>query len=330
VASFFKRIQQLYDQVQVTRGCEIGALTRKAFALEGLSNGAYHEIFKPFVQKVHLKTGLVKLATSTLDDIQSAAADVLVSSKYYTDHLIMAGRFPTVKARVATEPTPPPPPTGNKPSNDPMLESIIQNMRQGRWLGPDQAGWIQTQHKCVQCWTNTHTTEACNWLKEKWHITAKSDTGPPSRPPPSGPREGNGRQVTDGKPEGNAQEAKEVANAAKTATGELPTDRSCGEGVPERLNRSGSESDSEPDNSDNAFATRNTVHTTGADLLAAMSQMAERSAEDTRRSALLKSKPIAQKTVARMAKSDKHWIQPHTTPVCERTNTWTKGMLETD
>jgi hypothetical protein len=135
VASFFKRIQQLYNQVQVTRGCEIGDLTRKAFALEGLANGAYHEVFKHFVQKIHLNSGRVKLASISLDDIQSAATDVLVSSKYYKDHAILPGRLPVVKARAAVTDQLPP---GNadKPSDDPMLESIIHNMRRGRWLAP--------------------------------------------------------------------------------------------------------------------------------------------------------------------------------------------------
>jgi hypothetical protein len=289
VASFFKRIQQLYEQVQVTQGCEIGGLTRKAFALEGLANGAYYERFRPFVQKVHLNTSLVKLAKSSLDDIQSAGTDVLVSSRFYKDHAILPGRFPAAKARAAT--TEPPPPAKNKPSADPMLESIIQNMRQGRWLGPDQARWIQQKYKYIHCWTNTHTTLDCSRIKEKWDISAKTNF------PPSVPRGEKSRQATSAKTESDTRgsEPSETANAAKTVT----TGEHCPHVMGTELEKN--VTFEAADELDDTFALHNTIETTDNDLLASMTQMAERSAEDAHRSQLL---PLEQKVVARMAKSD--------------------------
>jgi hypothetical protein len=42
VGAYFERLKQLYGQVQLTKGCEFGIMSRKTLALKGLGNGAYH------------------------------------------------------------------------------------------------------------------------------------------------------------------------------------------------------------------------------------------------------------------------------------------------
>jgi hypothetical protein len=43
VGAYFERLKQLYGQVQLTKGCEFGIMSRMTLALKGLENGAYHE-----------------------------------------------------------------------------------------------------------------------------------------------------------------------------------------------------------------------------------------------------------------------------------------------
>jgi hypothetical protein len=286
VGAFFKRLQQLYEQVQITKGCEIGNLTRNTFALEGLMNGAYHEVLAPFVRRVQLGQGKVKFHSATMGEIQSAATDDLVSSRYYRDHAIQAGRLP-VKARAADE-APCSPSTSSKDS-DPMVDRIVNRIHTKMYFTPDMCDWIQQNYRCVQCWSNGHTMTDCHRLRTHWNITAKSSASKTtSRGPPPSASGGAARQtqISLADPVESKSEKAKVANAApgEQTSEEMPT-------LCDEL----SASSSEADESDDAFATYDTLTTNDDDLLHTITQVTTRKAEDTKQCGLLQSgniKPI--------------------------------------
>jgi hypothetical protein len=52
VGAFFERLKQLYGQVQLTKGCEFGEISRKTLALKWMENGTYHDVLAPWVKKI--------------------------------------------------------------------------------------------------------------------------------------------------------------------------------------------------------------------------------------------------------------------------------------
>jgi hypothetical protein len=91
VGAYFERLKQLYGQVQLTKGCELGLMSRKTLALKGLENGSYHEVLGPWGKKVLAGQNRIKVDTSSLDDIQREATNILVTSRFYQDHTIQPG-----------------------------------------------------------------------------------------------------------------------------------------------------------------------------------------------------------------------------------------------
>jgi hypothetical protein len=128
VGAYFERLKQLYGQVQLTKGCEFGEMSRKTLALKGLENGAYHECLPPWVKKVLAGQNKMKIESATMEDIQSSATNLLVTSRYYQDNTIQAGRLPA-KARAASDSASPPPLRSPPAESDSMLESIFNRIR---------------------------------------------------------------------------------------------------------------------------------------------------------------------------------------------------------
>jgi hypothetical protein len=300
VGAFFKHLQQLYEQVQITKGCEIGNLTRNAFALEGLTNGAYHEVLAPFVRRVQLGQGKVKFHSATMGEIQSAATNVLVSSRYYRDHAIQAGRLP-VKARAAGEA--PRSPSPSSKDSDPMVDRIIDRIRTKMYFTPDMCDWIQQNYRCVQCWRNGHIMTDYHRLRTHWNITAKSSASKTTSRGPTPSTSGGAAcqtQISFADPVESKSEKAKVANAApgEQTSKEMPT-------LCDRL----SASSSEADESDDAFATYDTLTTNDDDLLRTITQVTARKAEDTKQCGLLHSGnikpiPIKDRVVACIGKTD--------------------------
>ena len=103
VGAFFTRQDTLYEQVQRMDGCDIGPTARKAFALHGLQKGAYHEVLEPWVAKIMLGQGRLKLRTASLSDLQHSATDILrTSTKYTKNNVLQPGCLPGAAARAAT------------------------------------------------------------------------------------------------------------------------------------------------------------------------------------------------------------------------------------
>jgi hypothetical protein len=160
VGAFFERLKQLYAQVQLTKGCKFGEISRKTLALKGMENGAYHDVLAPWVQKILAGQNKIKVDTSTMDAIQGAATNILVASRYYSDHTIQSGRLPAcARAANTTPPTDSPPSTG-----DAMKEGVIDRIRAGEFLSGSQARWIRDTYSCIHCFSKTHGTESCHKL----------------------------------------------------------------------------------------------------------------------------------------------------------------------
>jgi hypothetical protein len=79
IGSFFDRMEQLYAQVQLTKGCSIGPTAQKSFTLEGLRQGAYHVVLAPWVKKILIGQGRLKLETASLGGLQHGATDLLAT-----------------------------------------------------------------------------------------------------------------------------------------------------------------------------------------------------------------------------------------------------------
>jgi hypothetical protein len=94
VGAYFERLSQLYGQVQLTKGCEFGEITHKTLALKGLENGAYYEVLAPWVRKVLAGQNRLKVESSSIEDLQQAGTNLLVTSRFYKDHTIQAGKLP--------------------------------------------------------------------------------------------------------------------------------------------------------------------------------------------------------------------------------------------
>jgi hypothetical protein len=194
VGAFFKRLEQQYALVQLTEGCDFGSVTRKTLALQGLSHGAYQEVLSPWgVKKIIGGQGKTKLATATMGELQSAATDLLMTSKFYRNNVIQAGKAnacaryadaddSTIEhgRQVAQD----------KPCDDAMIEGIVDRLRSKRNPSQGMARYIHKTFSCIHCFTvNGHHTTGCNALKEDFLVTKKS-TRPPPGNTPQGTRSG--------------------------------------------------------------------------------------------------------------------------------------------
>jgi hypothetical protein len=108
-------------------------MSRKTLALKGLENGAYHECPAPWVKKVLAGQNKIKIKSTTMEEIQSAGTNLLITSRFYRDNSIQAGRM-LAKARAASDSTPSSSRESPPPATDSMLESIFERIRQGDYL----------------------------------------------------------------------------------------------------------------------------------------------------------------------------------------------------
>jgi hypothetical protein len=315
VGAYFEHLKQLYGQVQLTKGCEFGLMSCKTLALKGLENGSYHEVLGPWVTKVLAGQHKIKVDSSSLDAIQSAATNILVTSRFYQDHTIQLGKLPA-RARAAdsrpTPSSPSPPPTGS----DPMLESIVDRMRKGEFLSRLQARWMRDTYPCIHCFSKSHGTESCIKLSNLYTVTKHpggegSAPAPPSRhvPPPKGILRGN-HPVPGGAVGRKA--ATEGAEGTTPAVHKPPGE--------EALVVTTVTINEEDDNvsvangSDDAFAMFETLATTDEDLLHSIAQIQARRSSASGQPLPTASVPVPistrkHQTHAKMAKTDLKWIE---------------------
>jgi hypothetical protein len=161
-------------------------MSRKTLALKGLENGSYHEVLGPWVKKVLAGQNRIKVDTSSLDDIQREATNILVTSRFYQDHTIQPGKLP---AKACAAGLRPPPPSSPSPpaGSDPMLEGIITRMRKGEFLSGLQARWMRdTYTSCIHCFSKSHGTKSCIKLEKLYTVTkhAGGEGSAPHRQPP--------------------------------------------------------------------------------------------------------------------------------------------------
>jgi hypothetical protein len=140
VGAYFERLKQLYGQVQLTKGCEFGIMSRKTLALKGLENRSYHECLGPWVKKILAGQNKLRVESASLEEIQSAATNSLVTSRFYRDHTILSGKLPA-GARAAIGPTslsgPPPPPPPHLLVWTSASSSSLWRLDDGKCLRPN-------------------------------------------------------------------------------------------------------------------------------------------------------------------------------------------------
>jgi hypothetical protein len=139
-------------------------------ALKGLKNGAYHECLGPWVKKILAGQNKLRVESASLEEIQSAAMNILVTSRFYQNHTILPRKL-SAGARAAigptTSPSGPPPTT----SGDSMMESVFNRIRSGEFLSGSQARWIRDSYSCIHCFSKTHGTESCHKLANLYLVT---------------------------------------------------------------------------------------------------------------------------------------------------------------
>jgi hypothetical protein len=176
IGAFFKRKDQLYAQICLAKGCELGPTARTAFLLDGLQRGAYQDVLKVWVNIILLGRGKLKL-TSPLTDLQQAATDLLATSQFYKGNDIQAGKTHSPSARAAT--TSSPATTGSSsttshtPCDDPLIEEIVQKLRSGRGLTTAHTEHLRALYTCPHCLSNKHKYEECGALHQKYYIRPK-------------------------------------------------------------------------------------------------------------------------------------------------------------
>jgi hypothetical protein len=177
IGAYFKRKAQLYTQICLTEGCELGPTARTVFLLDGLQRGAYQEVLKTWVKRILLGQGKLSLTSST-KDLHQAATDLLATSVYYKGNILQPGKStnPNPSARAAS--TSATPTDSSTPSKNPMIESIVTRIRQGFAMNQSQTKWIRETFQCLHCFSSHHITKRCHQLRDKYCIRAKgkSDT----------------------------------------------------------------------------------------------------------------------------------------------------------
>jgi hypothetical protein len=272
VDSFATRLELLYKQVMLAEGCEMGDLTKKSIFVFGLAKGAYSEVLSPFAKKIQLGQGKLKLKTATLRVIQSDATNLLVTSRYYKDNVILAGRK-AASARMTDSASPPP---SNDSSSDPMVSKLLSHIRQKQNLPRDVTDWIRQTYDCVHCFSHT---SGCFGMRRKYNVKLKgteSSNKPKPTPTPTASGGATGRQVVESKLEAPPEKAS-VATVGSTTRKRLP---STNPGKPpieltktcDDVSVGSSLDESEADESDDTFAMFDTFAETDTDMLAALNQ----------------------------------------------------------
>jgi hypothetical protein len=134
-----------------------------------------------------MSQGKIKLATVTMGELQSAATDLLTTSKFYCHNIIQAGKA-NARAQFAQDDVSDGSPaarqvTDDKPCNDGMIEGIVDRLRNKRQLSQGMCKFIRRTYTCIHCFANNHHTGGCNGLRDEYVITRKR--GPPKPKPDS-------------------------------------------------------------------------------------------------------------------------------------------------
>jgi hypothetical protein len=329
IDSFATRLHLLYKQVMLAEGCEMGSLTKKSIFVFGLAKGAYNEVLAPFTKRIQLGQGKMKLKTATLRAIQSDATNLLVTSRYYKDNVILPGRKPAA-ARAAAADTAPD--SSSPASSDPMVEKLVAHLRTKQNLPRDVTDWIRQTYDCVHCFSNGHDTSGCFGMRRKYNVKLKPDsTDKPSTPTDPTTSGGvKGRQAvapaTEKAEKSNPAPKVSFATEPNTAPGTKSGKLSAL--VPAPVEDVGTDDESDVDESDDTFAMFETMTETDTDMLHALNQMATRQVESAQRAQGLDQpnlvpKPLSEKgkkTVARVANRDTKWVRPPT--LCENWDAW--------
>jgi hypothetical protein len=229
------------------------------------------------------------------------------------------------RARAANDlPTSGPPKEG---SGDTMMESVFARIRTGEILSSSQARWIRDTYSCIHCFSKTHGTESCHKLANLYKISKKPGGDGRQRPTftPRGPRPptpgapapasgGVGRQAT------QEPETKHPSNGNLPATASALQQKTTPRGESSRNNVAAKvstveddDSKSIADESDDMFATYDTIATTDKDLVHSLAQTQARctaAKEPALTAPIPISSRIDNKTTAKLAKADLRWLKP--------------------
>jgi hypothetical protein len=181
IGAFFDRMSQLYNQVQLTKGCSIGETAQKLFTLDGLCKGAYHEVLGPWVKKTLIGQGQIKLETATMATLQHGATDLLATSSFYKGNVLAPGKLPRPITPAACAATNGETSTKDQPSPDAIVESIVKHICGGYPLKHAQTTWIRNKYTCPHCHSNSHSFASCRGIARKWVVTAAAPS-PAGRP----------------------------------------------------------------------------------------------------------------------------------------------------
>jgi hypothetical protein len=268
IGAYFDRMDQLYCQVQLTKGSTIGKTAQRSFTLEGLCRGAYHEVLAPWVKKILIGQGRLKLETASMSDLQAGATKLLATSSYYQGNILLAGKPPrstaSPAARAATN-------TNSKsedtPSTDAKIETIVRHIRVGFPLNQDQTAFIPHKYKCIHCLSNTHTFEDCKAISKRWGVTVLP------------PDQARGRQA--GRSAKPAKPAVVPPPPAVTPAAHTHLDPKAKVAMHSSQQLPGEDSALEAEESDDAFTFYG--YKSDPDLLSAISQQAARKTADSNR-----------------------------------------------
>ena len=62
-------------------------------------------------------------------------------------------------------------PSQDLPCNEPMIERIVKNVRNGYGLSRDMTNWIHSKYSCPICWSQSHDLTSCRAFADHWTIT---------------------------------------------------------------------------------------------------------------------------------------------------------------
>jgi hypothetical protein len=312
IGSFFACMAQLYAQVQLTKGCSIGDTAQKSFTLEGLRRGAYHEVLGPWVKKILIGQGRLKLDSATMADLQHGATDLLTTSTFFKGNILFAGkaRAPSPAARLVTdtESGAKPPPAGDQPTDDPLIEMMVRHIRNGYPLNKDHTTWIRTKYSCPLCFSNNHAFDRCRNAGRKWKISAAT-------PGPGGKQSG---RLADTQ---TNQATPPLPPPETVPTSTIPTEGTAEKGRVAAISRTntGEEVESDADESDDVFTQFR--YDSDPELLSALSQAVARKTANKQRVRFMDAPPIKTKTVARIPTNKHQWVDP-TAQTVTRTTKW--------
>jgi hypothetical protein len=293
IDSFATRLDLLYKQVMLAEGCEMGDLTKKSIFVFGLAKGAYSELLTPFTKRIQLGQGKLKLKTATLRAIQCDATNLLVTSRYYKDSVILPCRKPDAARAADAAPTSS---ASSSASSDPMVEKLVTHLRTKQNLPRDVTNWIRQSYNCVHCFSNGHDTSGCFGMRRKYNIKPSTAAAPTTSGGVVKGRQAVAPASEKGNPPPKVSFAPDPTTAPETKSGKPPAPRKDVD----------TSSDDEPDGneSDDTFAMFATMTETDTDMLNALNQMAHRQVESAQRAQGLDTSQPIPKPLSEKGKED--------------------------